>query len=741
MRLRAIILAGLALLAVAAPADATRGRVRALPHSADGRLGEWRGTPTNLAGRVQISRGELIYTDFLYDDYGADRNRAPDSPAFSGDLAGTTGDVRYAGDPARHGYNAADLRELRVAADERSLHLLVALQTMQVADAAVVTVAIDADGDASTGASSWPDGSGLRSAGADHFVTLTGRTGRIVDGAGTARPIRVGADLVENAIEAAVPLDALGPIAPGARLWAAAGVADGAARFETPEGGGPSAYDAAMPGDNDWPYLVDHWGDHRQAVTLASGDVGSFALALDVRALQQRRSRPFRIVPGFYNAIFRSGMDLGEGVDLKQDGAPESGGFAGYPRPNFRSRWQPYGVWIPGAWRSGRRLPLVLWGHPQDFSHNLYRTVTPDSMRHMSEALGAVVFTPLGRGTNSWYLDSSLVDVLEAWRDVRRRFRGDSERTYMGGYSMGGYMSYRLGLLMPDAFARVSLYVGPPAYFHWSPPDPPDSTPEWRIPGFTNLIVDNALNLPYEITHGTGDEFVPISGVLAQVESFRAAGNHYRFHHHHGDEHYSYALSDTIGRRPAAWFAGARRQVAPAEVRYKRYPSMDVPAFGLTFDGAYWVDGMRVRAAPAVDSFGEVWATNHARGGSARRVVPEPETISAPESGVSPGSATGQRVEDGPPLARRNGFEARLHNLSGITFLTERMGLRADRPVVATLRGDGPTTLRLNGGWARRPTATLDGRGAPVTREGDGSIAVTLDLSVRGPHTLRITPR
>ncbi|MDQ4041562.1 MAG: hypothetical protein M3141_07400, partial [Actinomycetota bacterium] len=561
------------------------------------------------------------------------------------------------------------------------------------------------------------------------------------DGSGTPRPVRVGADLVENAIEAAVPLDALGTIAPGARLWAAVGVADGGARFQPQEGGGPAAFDVAMPGDSDWPHLFDHWGDHRQAVTLASGDVGSFGLGLDVRALQERRSRPFRIVPGFYNAIFRSGMDLGEGVDLKQDRPPESRGFAGYPRPNFRSRWQPYGLWIPPGWRAARKHPLVLWGHPQSFSHNLYRTVSPESMRHMSGARDALVMTPLGRGTDSWYLDSSLVDVLEAWRDVRRRFRADPERTSLGGYSMGGYLSYRLGLLMPDAFSRVSLYVGPPAYFSWAPPDPPDSTPEWRIPGFTNLIVDNALNLPYEITHATADELVPISGVLAQVEAFRAAGNPYRFHHHHGDDHYSFIMADTIGRRPTAWFGNARRDLSPVHVRYKRYPSMDVPAFGLTFDGAYWVDEMQVRSAPAVDSWGEVWATNHARGGHARRVVEEPSHAAAPDSGVSPPTVTGQRVEDGPPIAQRNGFEARFQNLSRITFLPARMGLRRDRPLTATLQGDGPTTVRFDGIWPRRPTATLDGRPAGVTRATDGSIALALDLSAPGPHTLHITPR
>jgi predicted esterase len=740
MRRAAGVLAVAALLGAAVPAHAARVRSRPAPdYVADGNLAEWRGTPTNLAGRMQISRGELVYTDFLYDDYGADRNGTPDQPDFSGSTSATAGDYRYPPEPARYGYNAADLRELRVAADGRALHLLAGLQTMQVRDAAVVTVALDTDGNPATGAAAWPDGAGLRGGGADRFVTFTGASGRVTDAAGAARPVRVGSDLVENAIEVSVPLDALGPIAPGARIWAAVGIATPTGGFASQASGAAAAFDVAMPGDDDWPRLTDHWGDHRQAVKLASGDIGSFALPLDVRALQERRSRGFRIEPGFYNAVFRSSMDLGEGIDLKQDAPSESGGLAGYARPAYRSRWQPYAVWIPPAWRTGRKLPTLLYGHPQGYGHNLYRTVSPDSLRMMSEARNSIVFTPLGRGTDSWYLDSSLVDVLEAWRDVRRRFRADPDRTSLGGYSMGGYLSYRLGLLMPDAFARVSLYVGPPAYFTWVPPEPqPRSTPEWRIPGWTTLIVDNALNLPYQMTDSTADELVPISGVLAHIDAFRAAGNPYRFYQHSTDEHFSYIVADSIGRRTNAWLGDARRDLSPVEVRYKRYPSMDLPRYGLRFDGAYWVDEMDVRDARAVDSFGEVWATNFARGGFRRRVVADPPSSSVGESGASPAAVSGQHVENGAAVAKANGFEARLQNLAKITFLTDRMGLDRTKPVTATLRGDGTTTVRLTGPWPRRLTATFDGRPVTVSRERDGTIAVTVAASGTGAHTLRI---
>src|SRR5213592_1329632 len=89
----------------------------AAAYRADGDLSEWSGSPTMLAGETRISQGELIYDDYLYDDYGADLDGGSNTPDFRDNLAPTAGDYRYPADPDTYGYNAADLRELRVAVD------------------------------------------------------------------------------------------------------------------------------------------------------------------------------------------------------------------------------------------------------------------------------------------------------------------------------------------------------------------------------------------------------------------------------------------------------------------------------------------------------------------------------------------------------------------------------------------------------------------------------------------------
>src|SRR5919202_1772988 len=206
--MRRIVVAGAALTAAMAvsPAAALAGA-----HKADGKLGDWVGKPTMIAGHTDTSRGEYIYTDWLYDDYGPDLDGAPNQPAFRAQLAPTRGDYRYPDDEARYGNNAADLRELRVAADKTTLHLLIALETMKVADAAVVQVAIDADGSLATPKSSaWPDGSGITTRGPGHFVTTVGNRAHLTVPGGKTRSLRSVANTKANAIEVDVPLSALG---------------------------------------------------------------------------------------------------------------------------------------------------------------------------------------------------------------------------------------------------------------------------------------------------------------------------------------------------------------------------------------------------------------------------------------------------------------------------------------------------------------------------------------------------
>ncbi len=727
-----LALAALAVACWAAPAAG------AASHVADASLSDWKGTPTNLGGRTQVSRGELIYSDYLYDDYGPDLNGTGDVPQFRDLLAPKAGDYGYPDNPDRYGYNGADLRELRLAADSSGLHALIALQTMKAADAAVTTIAIDTDGKSSTGAAEWPEGLRIHTPGADRFITVWGAGGRVTDAAGHSHAVRQAVNLARNATEVDVPWSRLGSVSDNARVWVVTGLATPGGHFREQGSSGTPAFDCGFQGAEEYGLVSSHWSDLRQAKALASGDIALLSHRLELPLLKAGGDRHFRLRPGFYNRIFRSEHSYGEGISLKKSNPDPGVQSAGWENPEFRGRYQPYGLWVPQGYRRGRKTQLLLAGHSLDVNHNEYISIAPN---HFYQQLGddrqSLVVTPLARGMDTWYLTSGLEDVLEVMGDVRRHYDADPDRTAISGYSMGGYMTYRLGYLMPDLFSRAAVYVGPLAYYIWPYPAPLQTTDRWRVPGNTNLIVDNGLDLPFEINHGNQDELVPVAGVLNQVDTIKAAGDPYRFYHHTNDDHFSFIFND-VWTHTRDWLGNHRRDLSPVRVRYKRYPSTDLPQYGLRFDGAYWVDAMALRHAGAGDSSGEVDAITFALGGDRPRLEVEPDTVSSGQGGVSPATVSGQHIAAGAAINRRNAFEATLTNLRRVLFRTDRMGLDPTRIVRATLHGDGPTILRFSGRWpcARPAGATLDGDPVTVVHDGPSAIRVDVDLSAPGAHQL-----
>jgi dienelactone hydrolase len=723
-------------------------------HRADGKLSDWQGDATMLSGETRVSRGELIYDDWLYDDYGADLDQGPNQPAFRSNLAPTQGDYRYPTNSARYGYNAADIREVRLAADSQYLHLLVFLQTMKARDAAAVTLAIDSRRDL-TDTTQWPDGAGIDGPPADHFVTTWGSGGFVTDGRGHRQRIsRQAVNLAENAIEVDVPWKQLGQIrGRSARIYLVSGLADpqaqkylqpqlGQATATTPGGGQPgstAAFDVAFDAHETFTRFVSHWGDEAQSQALAQRDVSELGQDVDFGELESGATDNYQPGPGrFYNRIFRSSQDYGEGIVLKNN--PSSPG--GSPDPQFLSPYQPYGLYIPADYQPGTPTRLLINGHSLDVNQNEYEAVSPNLYNQLGDQRSSFVITPLARGMDTWYINAGFKDVLEAWDNLKANYSIDDDRTQIGGYSMGGYMTFRLGLLMPDRFAAAIPYVGPPGYQLWIPPGDPQPTGQFQFAGQTNNIITNALDLPFEINNGTVDELVPVAGALQQAQTFTDLGRTHNFYLYPTSDHLALIAADEWGHTRDFLDRYPQRNLSPIELAYRRYPSMDLPQYGLRFDGAYWADGMTVRTptdtcSPGTSSceraFGQVDATTYGFGGS--RTVPRDFQAAYPGPPF-PAALTGTERVPGDPIAQQNGFEATLQNLSAIAFETSRMGIDPSQAITAELSGTGQTDVTLRGQFPS-VHATLDGQPVPVQPTADGiKVAVTLS----GQNELVVSP-
>ncbi|MEA2449579.1 MAG: hypothetical protein QOG63_1511 [Thermoleophilaceae bacterium] len=719
---RATILA--CLLAACVPAAPALAAKR---HRVDGKLGDWRGKPTQIGGRTTTSRGEYIYTDWLYDDHGPNLDGAPGTTQYRAALMPVEGDYTYPADD-RLGYDAADLRELRVAATKRGLYFLISLQTMKAPNASIVSIGLDGDRRAKT-SRPWPDGAGLTAKGAERYVTTWGKRARYTDRKGRSHPLRSRVNLKANAIEVFLPRKRASRLARRPRVWVAAGLNDGHGRFKSIQAGKTAAYNVGFRKET-YPRLGSAWNEEEQSKALVSGDISAFAGSFDQRELRRHRSvRGPALEPGYYNRMFRSRADYGEGVALKQTSAGGSINIGGSAEAEFKSRWQPYGLYIPKGWDPSKPAPLTLNGHSLDCNMNEYANVSPHQFEQLGDERGSIIFTPLARGADTWYLESGLQDTLGAWGDVRRHYKIDAERTAITGYSMGGYMTYRIGLLMPDRFSRASVYVGPPAYQYWPYPGPiVPGDPKWTVPGNTNQIVENAYDLPYEIVGGNADELVPVNGVQHQADTFQAAGNAYRFFRHSADDHLSFILNDEWART-RDWLGTFARDKNPTTVVYRRFPAMDVPLYGYRFDRAYWVSGIDVRSADAPDSSGLVRATTYGFGGNRKKPELElPQPVTGP---TTPGTLTEQKQVPGAAIPQSNGFEASLENLRAVRFDVGRMGLDPSRPLTLHVTSDGASEVTLLGSFGSVTAGSL-----PVAKA-KGGVAVSVPA---GTTDVTVTP-
>lgn len=717
---------GLSTLVVA-PSEAAAG----VAHRADGQFADWVGNPTMLGGRTTVDLGELIYDDYLYDDYGPNLDQAPNLAPFVTLLSSTNGDYRYP-DGESYGYNAADLRQLRIAATGTTLHLAVFFQTLKTLDTTIAMIAIDTDGDSSTDAAQWPDGVGLATPGADRFITVTGDGAWVSDGAQQRSALVSAADLDENAYEVDVPLDELGPVSDDAKVWVVTGLADGH-RFRAGEQGATAAFDIGFQGAEDTGVIpmpsaanpnlryLDEWNDRRQADALAAGDLTAFSHPLHLAALRSRASIPFELTPGFYNRIFRSRYDHGEGVTVTSEMRAPGDVI-------FKSRYQPYGLYVPESYHESGPSGLLLTGHSAFSSMNQYAAISPNWLTQLGDGRDSLVVTPLARSPLGLYEEFELADVLEAQSDALTGLDVDPDRVDIAGIAAGGILTYRLGLRMPDAYQRASVHLGLPKNAVGPVAEPGD------VNGDSTLLVGNALNLPFELNYSTSAPLVNIVDARAMEQRFIEEGNAYRFYDNPAAvEPFNLFYQDWWGHT-REWLGTKTIDRAPVRVRYVRYPVNDLEDFGVRFDHAYWVRDLVVRDESAVvTAHGEIDAMTYALGGYLRRAIAEePHTEDTP-NGLE--VVTGQRHVDGAPILRRNGFRATLTTIGSVRFLTAQMGLDPAKPMTATLIGDGPTTLRFDGTWPQGVRATVDGVPVPVIRDGHG-IRLTVALPAGAPHTL-----
>jgi len=704
------------------------------PKVVDGRIDDWVGQPTRLAGTAVVDAGEYVYQDHLFDDHGADDGKDAERLGVLGPLMGMEpratrldmlaqalgeefgldsvdptggvlaakdayGDALYPAGAAGH----ADLLEVRVAADAEQVYLLARTTTML--DPARPALLVLVDTVAGGAPHEVPFASGLTTDRAEVALLITQTGVRAADLATGAQWVvqdaRVAVDVggFTNAIEVSVPRSL---VADGPRLALALGAGIAA---------GPDVLAAVATGDGKGQLLnvafrrepVRVWFDVAQALALRAGSIDAFFADMNADELAAGLTQPWQPAPGYHERIF-----------LTEPGLARESGRNGL--------FQDYGVYLPSAWQPGVALPMTFWLRWRGGSTHSVASWAPRVVQELGEELGAIWATPDGRGGSNWYVGIGQADMREVWQDLHASFAIDADRTWVAGMSMGGFGAYLVGLTHPDWFAAAFSLSGPVTQGAWfgvfddgtdligANGGDPDAELTYRL-------LENARDLPYVIYQGTDDEVVPVTGVARQAARLAALGDRYEFYLFPGYEHYTSVILDEY-RTAQDYFRAHTRDPNPAEVVFKRIPAFERAvetvnagghAFAFDFDGAYWVSGLQVRGGDFANprTFGLVEARTFAR--------PESHAVVPVAGAVSPGHST-PFVMQGltwvavpPGGAPANHFAANLTNVAEVQLDLARMGLRASEQLGGDVLSDGPAVLRLVGAWTTAPRVFVDG--------------------------------
>jgi len=635
------------------------------------------GTGSWIAGTVDLCAGELVYRDYVYDDYGAQSLSAPPS---TGSLSNPTGTQSYPA-PSNTENNYADIAAIRLAVDGAQLHVSFEMNSLFDAGSTVAALAIDTDDDPLTGGGAWgslvafPDlGLPLTSTGWDeiHFFTS--------------------GDPSTNTIEGTIPLP------PGTtwRLQAVAAVA-----------GTGAVMNVAFRGPDE----TGTWFEDQQAAALLAGDISAFGHSVEVAKLIGGVTERAVVGPGLHERVYTSDHTIteGPGGEILYDqgaegvnydsipgrGASDAGAFS--QTFHFVGANQPYGIYIPST-PAPHGLQLVMHG----FSANHASLIEfPGMQADVGEALDRLLVVPLGRGPEGFYSDISERDVLDVMADVEANYDVDLERVFAGGYSMGGYGTLRFATSYPDRFAGYMNWVGFPGDACGVPDLYRCHAGEVGIPGEK---LGNLREVDGTHIYAGADELVNSAQGLWMQSQLLAAGVPHIHYYHPAAEHLTFAVIDDWTKE-AAYTAGLVRRTQPPRVTFRTEPWAEAPELGIRHDRAYWItdiEGVLTGERDYVD----VDVLSFGCGGEERLFAEDP-----PGAGPSPVPWTSTSISQTgtAPIAPQNRIEATLANVASLHVEGHTLGacLDPNQPLEYLVTTDGPTQISFTG----HETIALPGAG------------------------------
>lgn len=561
------------------------------------------------AGTTTVCDGTVVYRDYVNDDEGADTGDlgyGENTQNAFGTLAHPAGDKRY----AEGHISVADLVRLTLTRVGDHVDVVAETAALYRPDDTVLALAIDTDGDKSTGGGTW-GALGISSTGWDSLVLIT--TG----------------DPATNTLRGSFPL----PAAPSWRVQAVTADASTGTvmnvAFRGPDEQAQYNLDYTNPSDYA-PSGRGAWFEDRQAAALAAADVSAFGYTVTTADLRPGVDRSAAVGTGLHERVYASAFTVPgspdesmsyTGVNGRGSGGSASGFFAQVF--NLLGRYQPYAVYVPKSVTSGSYGLQMEWhGSNQGLVAQINQ---PGMQARYGEDLGRLLVTPEARGPNGYGSDISERDLLDVMSDVQSTLPVDRDRVFSSGYSQGGYITFRMAMLFPDRFAGFTGWV---PFTGDDTNGTPAEGPVTVTAGAVGNMIDftrNVLHVPGSMLFSSEDELVQVPSSTAMQRSFDAAGGSYRWWMHTPADHFTYAITDDWTKEAAY----SKDQVLvhdPAHVTFRTATFLDAPQYGIRHDAAYWVSEIR----PASDAYADTDLTSKGCG------TPVTTSTDAPGAGPDP---------------------------------------------------------------------------------------------------------
>jgi hypothetical protein len=677
--------------------------------------GIWHAPPILVSGASAYRKGEFLYQDWIYDDYGAHDTADPNDPRSSGNLfSRPNGTYTYPTGPG-YDFNAADLVEFRVKPTGRATAFRITLNTLQNPLLIAFSIAI---GGRPGHPVPFPYGANVK-APASLFLTvhpsgkklvaaLTGATGQAVKG--PAPKVRI--DRRRHQITISVPHRDWNPrrstvrFAMGVGLWDAANqrylLPQQTASASSPGGAGtasnPAAFfNVAFRSNRQEPMPVPTgganaiadarwWRDAAQGAALAAGDISAFHANVSFAKLLRRGTDNSRIpTTGPFDRILSSHFQLGQGEQFANQCGLNGASNPASCQPEYLGQLQPYAIYVPKGPtpRGGWGMTLLL--HSLSAGYNQYLG-TRNQSQFALRAKPSIVITPLARGPDQFYEGLGEADVFEVWDAVAHLYKLNPADSDITGYSMGGFGTFDMGAQFPDLFARAQPTVG-------------EET--------DNNVLASFRNLPVLMWNVHGDELVNNKAFQATANMLGLLGYRFMLHAHLPcvttgsplcspvlPEHLELAINDWF--KPAANFLGsALVNRNPFHVTYVVDPARDSRKYRVVANHAYWVSGLKVRQSGSLGTFD---ALSHGFGlGDAKPsgVKDGMGTLVGGHLGPLHYTSQTQTWGKAPRAPRSDSIAINAANIATATINVTRA--RVDCHAKLTIKSDGPIKVTLAG--------------------------------------------